>query len=104
MILNLYKHRGYIWRTAWSEVRYRYAGAGLGVIWTFVQPLAMILIFTVIFTRVMPPRGAGGGMKVAYPIWLCAALLPWAAFSDCLTRCTHAFVASAIYLRKLPIP
>jgi ABC-type polysaccharide/polyol phosphate export permease len=102
VIVNLYRHRSYIWRTALSEVRHRYAGAGLGVLWNFVQPLAQILIFTLIFTKVMAARVEGLG--AAYPVWLCAALLPWAAFSECLTRCTGAFVASAQYLRKLPIP
>ncbi|MEX2218036.1 MAG: ABC transporter permease [Phycisphaerales bacterium] len=102
MILNLYKHRGYIWRTAISEVRNRYAGAGLGVVWNFIQPLALIGIFTIVFTGIMPGRGQG--MPVAYPVYLCAALLPWFAFSDCLQRCTNAFVANAAYLRKLPIP
>jgi ABC-type polysaccharide/polyol phosphate export permease len=102
MIVNLYKHRGYIWRTALSEVRNRYAGAGLGVLWNFVQPLALILIFTLIFTKVM--TGNGKGLNAPYTVWLCAALLPWSAFGECLNRCTGAFVANAIYLRKLPIP
>jgi lipopolysaccharide transport system permease protein len=102
VILNLYKHRAYIWRTALAEVRTRYAGAGLGVVWNFLQPLAMILIFTLIFTKMIQAHYPD--LKAPYPVYLCAALLPWAAFSECLTRCTHAFVANAIYLRKLPIP
>lgn len=101
MIINLYKHRGYIWRTAWAEVRTRYAGAGLGMVWNLLQPLAMILIFTLIFTSVMPGRISE---HVAYPIYLCSGLLPWMAFAECINRGTHAFIHNAIYLRKLPIP
>lgn len=101
MILNLYKHRGYIWRAAWSDVRNRYAGAGLGIVWNVLQPLSMILIFTVIFTSVMPQTAQLGA---PYPVYLCSALLPWSAFSECINRGTHAFIANAIYLRKLPIP
>lgn len=101
MIINLYKHRGYIWRTAWSEVRTRYAGAGLGAVWNLLQPLAMILIFTVIFTSVMP-RSAELGAP--YPVYLCSALLPWSAFAECINRGTQSFITNAIYLRKLPIP
>src|SRR5438309_975726 len=99
MILNLYKHRGYIWRTAWSEVRTRYAGAGLGAVWNLLQPLAMILIFTVIFTEVFQHKS-----DVPYPVLLCSGLLPWSAFSECVNRGTHSFIQNAIYLRKLPIP
>lgn len=101
MIAGLYAHRGYIWRAAWSDVRFRYAGAGLGTLWNVLQPLAMILVFTLVFTKVMRREGISG---VPYPVYLCSALLPWIAFSDCLTRCTHAFVSHAIYLRKLPVP
>jgi lipopolysaccharide transport system permease protein len=101
VIINLYKHRGYIWRTALAEVRHRYAGAGLGVVWNILQPLAMIVIFTVIFTQLLDRQATSG---TAYPIFLCAALLPWSAFSDCVNRGTFAFVSHAIYLRKLPIP
>jgi ABC-type polysaccharide/polyol phosphate export permease len=101
MITSLYEHRGYIWRTAWSDVRNRYAGAGLGVVWNLLQPLSMILIFTVIFTRVMPQAAQLGA---PYPVYLCSALLPWSAFAECINRGTNAFIVNAIYLRKLPIP
>jgi len=106
VIVNLYRHRGYIWRTAWSEVRTRYAGAGLGFLWNIIQPLAMILIFTIVFTGIMRSRSIvlPGGGTVHYTVYLCAAMLPWGAFGECITRGTLAFVNHAIYLRKLPIP
>ncbi len=106
VVINLYRHRGYIWRTAWSEVRTRYAGAGLGFLWNVIQPLAMILIFTVVFTSIMRSRSISlpDGRAVHYTIYLCAAMLPWGAFGECITRGTQAFVSNAIYLRKLPIP
>ncbi len=104
MLIDLYKHRGYIWRTAYAELRHKYAGAGFGAVWTVIQPLAQILIFTVIFTQVFK-RTAGEAMgSVPYPVYLCSALLPWAAFAECINRGTHSFVSHAIYLRKLPIP
>jgi lipopolysaccharide transport system permease protein len=101
VIINLYKHRGYIWRTALAETRHRYAGAGLGVVWNLLQPLAMIIIFSVIFTHILPRESRDG---IAYPIFLCSALLPWMAFAECINRGTAAFVTHSIYLRKLPIP
>jgi len=101
MIINLYKHRGYIWRTAISDVRNRYAGAGLGAVWNLIQPLAMIIVFTVIFTSILATRTS---LKVHYTVYLCSALLPWTAFAECIGRGTQSFVTNAIYLRKLPIP
>jgi lipopolysaccharide transport system permease protein len=101
VIINLYRHRSYIWRTALAEVRNRYAGSGMGAVWNIVQPLSMILIFTVIFTQVFPRTAED---NVSYPVYLCSALLPWTAFVECMNRGTQSFVHNAIYLRKLPIP
>lgn len=104
MIVNLYRHRGYIWRTAWADMRNRYVGSAMGFVWNILQPLSLILIFTLVFTNVFPDRSAALGVPGGYTIYLCAALLPWLAFADCVNRGTHAFVLNATYLRKLPIP
>lgn len=101
MIVNLYKHRGYIWRTGVAEVRHHYAGSAFGVLWNILQPLCMILVLTVIFTTVFQRQAPEG---VPYVVFLCSALLPWTAFGECLTRGTQSFIANAAYLRKLPIP
>lgn len=101
MIADLVTHRGYIWRTAWLDVRNRYAGAGLGAVWNILQPLAMILVFTLVFTQLMT---GGKDLGAPYPVYLCSALLPWQGFADCITRGTHSFISNAAYLRRLPIP
>lgn len=101
MIINLYRHRSYIWRTALTDVRNRYAGSGLGPAWNILQPLALILIFTLVFSTLMRREAMLG---VHYTVYLCSALLPWTAFGECLNRSTQSFVHNAIYLRKLPIP
>lgn len=104
MIINLYKHRGYILRSALADVRNRYAGSAAGVLWNILQPLALILVFTLIFTRVMTGRSSPIDGTGGYVLYLCSAMLPWTAFSECINRGTHAFTANSIYLRKLPIP
>lgn len=97
MIINLYRHRGYIWRTAWSDVRHRHVGSAMGVVWNILQPLSMIVVFAIIFSEVFQRRDN-------YVLYLCSAALPWAGFSECVSRGTNAFTANAMYLRKLPIP
>jgi lipopolysaccharide transport system permease protein len=98
---SLVQHRSYIWSTALADLRTRYVGSGLGIAWNVVQPLAQILIFTMIFGTIMHREQEGGP---PYALYLCAALLPWNAFAECLTRSTHSLVSHAMYLRKLPIP
>ncbi len=99
-VASLYRHRGYIGRNAWAELRHRYAGSIGGALWAILQPLLMIAVFTVVFTRIMQRSDA----DVPYVVYLCSALLPWYAFAECVTRATHTLVAHAQYLRKVPIP
>lgn len=105
MILSLYRHRGYIWRNALGEVRHRYAGSSMGLAWNVLQPLALILMFSIVFGQIMTGRGQFlGDMAGGYTVYLCSALLPWMAFSECVVRGTTTLVSHASFLRKLPLP
>ncbi|MCA9299752.1 MAG: ABC transporter permease [Phycisphaerales bacterium] len=104
MIINLYRHRRYILTTAWADLRTRYAGSVMGVVWNVAQPLALILTFSIVFSTIMKGERGIGAAKVPFPLYLCSGLLPWLAFSECVSQGTASFVANAPYLRKLPIP
>lgn len=103
MLRTLIRHRAYIARAAWTDVRRRYAGSAIGIAWNVLQPLALIAIFTIVFTEVVTGR-ADHGTPGGYPVYLCSLLLPWIAFSEAVGRGTRSLVENAVYLRKLPIP
>src|SRR5262249_45429194 len=46
----------------------------------------------------------GARLGAGFALYLCAGLLPWAAFSECIVRGANAFIENAPYLKKLPIP
>lgn len=100
-MLELWPHARYIWRTALSDVRHRYAGASAGVLWNILQPLSMILVYSIVFATIMGREGSG---DAPYVVYLCSAMLPWLAFSETVSRGSNAIRANAQYLRKLPIP
>ena len=102
----LLTHRRYVWQGAVAELRHRYAGTGLGVVWNVLHPLALIAVYSVVFTTLMKGRvpGHADNERYAYVLYLCSGLLPWLAFAECLTRGCNAFTENATYLRKLPIP
>ena len=108
MLPSLYQYRRLIWQSAVADLRHRYAGTGLGVFWNVVHPLALIAVFSLVFTNLM--RGlldrpiAGVDPRYHFLLYLCSGLLPWLAFSECVTRGTSAFAENAAYLKKLPIP
>jgi ABC-type polysaccharide/polyol phosphate export permease len=100
---SLWSYRSWIWHAALSDFTYRYAGSGLGVLWNVVTPLAMLVVYAVVFTEFAGQR-FGTGSASAYVLYLSSGFLPWAAFADCLFRTTNAFVAGAPYLKKMAVP
>lgn len=102
---TLYRYRSFIWQHALADLRHRYAGTGMGVIWNVVHPLSLIAVYSVIFGLIygnMAIEGlpAHGG----FAIYLCAGFFPWMAFSDSINRGATAFSGNAAYLKKLPVP
>src|SRR3954462_9223136 len=109
MLPSLYHYRGLIWRNAVADLRHRYAGTGLGLFWNVVHPLALIGVYSLVFTGIFKGQllerpVPGVGKQFYFLLYLCAGLLPWLAFSECVTRGTNAFAENAAYLKKLPIP
>ena len=105
MVKGLLAYRRFIVQGALAELRHRYAGTGLGVVWNVIHPLALIAVYSIVFTALMRGRVPGEvGGRFGYVLYLCSGLLPWLAFAECLTRAANAFTENATYLRKLPIP
>jgi len=110
MIHGLYRYRSFIWSNALAELRHRYAGTNLGVVWNVLHPLALIAVYAVVFTQVFSEGGRlsvavpGVGHNLTFLLYLTSALLPWLAFAECVQRGCNAFSDNAPYLKKLPIP
>jgi lipopolysaccharide transport system permease protein len=76
----------------------------LGAAWTVINPLAMILVYTVIFAEVMRTRLPGVENTFAYSIYICAGLLTWGLFAEITGRAQNVFLENANLLKKLSFP
>jgi lipopolysaccharide transport system permease protein len=103
MLSRLYAYRSYIWRNAWTAFRHRYAGTGAGIFWNIINPLVEVLVYTVVFSRLISLR-SNGTRDITYILYLCTGLFPWLSFAEALTRGTNSILSSKTYLRHLPIP
>ncbi|MGC4009665.1 MAG: ABC transporter permease [Pseudomonas sp.] len=99
-----WQYRGFIAGSVRREFESRYRGSLLGAAWTILNPLAMILVYTVIFSEVMRARLPGVDDKMAYSVFLCAGLLTWGLFSEVVSRCLNMFLENANLLKKLSFP
>lgn len=101
---RLWAYRGFIFATVGREFSLRYRNSILGVVWVVVNPLAMILVYTLIFSRIMQARLPGVDSPFAYSIFLMAGLLPWGLFVDMVSRGPNLFLEQANLLKKMQLP
>lgn len=100
VIHNCYQHRRYIWDNAWLDLRYRYAGTGIGVFWNVLHPVVEIAVYTVVFSLLFANRAHG----FPYRLYVTTGILLWSAFTATLQRGSNAFFEYARYLEHLDIP
>ena len=82
------------------RVKVRYKQSRLGLLWAVIQPLAMMLVFTLMFTFL---RTAPSG-QVPYALFAYSALIPWTMFSSALTNACTALTSHAALLTKVYFP
>ena len=101
---NAWGVRDYIVASVKRDFVSRYLGTQLGWFWAIAQPLAMILIYTVIFAEIMRPALPGNDRPFAYSIYLCAGMIVWQLFGELMSRSIGIFVNNANLLKKVSLP
>lgn len=81
----------------------RYAGSALGLVWSFLQPLWMLLLFTFVFSTVMKISLAGARTG-HFAIFLFSGLLPWMAVQEGVSRASTAITDNSSLVKKLRFP
>lgn len=85
------------------DIQSRYAGSLLGLLWSFVQPLWLLLLYTFVFSTVMKiaPVGVRTGSFAAF---LFSGLLPWMAIQEGVLRASTSVTDNATLVKKLRFP
>ena len=98
MLRNLYEYREMVRSLVIRDLRGRYKNSALGFLWTFLNPLFQLIIYTIVFTVIMP-------MNIdQYYIHLFVALVPWIFFSSCLTGGARAILDQQDLIKKIYFP
>ena len=101
---EIWQFRGLVRALTMSDLRGRYTGAFLGPAWLILQPLAMVIVYTVIFSQVMKARLPGVSGEYAYSQFLCGGLMAWSFFTDIITRGKNIFVEHSNLIKKTSFP
>lgn len=84
----------------WRDLRVRYADTALGVSWVIVQPVLLLLVFHIVFGRIVSVPSDG----VPYPVFAFTALLPWTYISQAMSRSGVSLLTDAQLIRKVYFP
>jgi lipopolysaccharide transport system permease protein len=97
---ELWRYRELLFFLAWRDVKVRYKQTVLGAAWAVLQPVATMIVFSVVLGRVARAPDA----TVPYPLFVFAGLLPWLFFSGSLTAAGQSVIGSQNLVTKVWFP
>ena len=97
---DIWAYRELLFFLTWRDVKVRYKQTALGAAWAILQPLFMMIIFTIFFGRLAGVASAG----IPYPLFALAGLVPWTFFSNAITASGNSLVGSANLITKVYFP
>jgi lipopolysaccharide transport system permease protein len=100
----LWAYRSFILGSVKREFQTKYKASILGAAWAVLNPLAMILVYTIVFSQVMQAKLPGVTSAYGYSIYLCAGVLTWGLFAEIVGRGQTVFLDNANLLKKLNFP
>lgn len=97
---ELWDYRELLYSFIIRDIRIRYKQTALGAAWAVIQPLFMMIVFTLAFGRLAKIPSEG----LPYPLFSYAALLPWTLFSEGIARSTNSMITNANIMTKVYYP
>ena len=95
---EIYNYRELLKTNIKKEIRGKYKGSWLGVLWTFLNPLFQLVVYTIVFSTIMR-----NGISDYY-LFLFVALIPWMMFGTCLNEGTACIWNQAGLVSKVYFP
>lgn len=100
----VWRHRNLVLELVKREFTGRYQGTFGGILWSLVQPLFMLTVYTIAFGVIMQAKwGFSGGTK-EYALMLFAGLLVFNAFNECLNKAPRLITANPNFVKKVVFP
>ena len=98
LMKEIWNYREMIYSLVRRDIRGRYKGSILGVLWMLVDPLCQLIIYTVVFSFILP-----SGIDKFY-LFLFVALVPWIFFNQCMTGGSTIILANQDMIKKIYFP
>lgn len=103
---SIFCHRSLIKQFTKREILSRYKGSYLGILWSFVTPIMMLVVYTFVFSVVFNARWGGDTetSKVEFALLLFAGLIIFNIFSEVISRSPSLITSNVNYVKKVVFP
>lgn len=105
MLASLVANRGLIASLVRREVVGRYRGSTLGLLWSILNPVLMLAVYTFVFSEVFKSQWIGGtGSRTEFALVLFAGLMVFNFFAECISRSPSLILGNANFVKKVVFP
>lgn len=103
LLTHLVSDRKLIWNLAKNDIKKKFAGSYLGVVWAFVQPVITILLYWFVFEKGLNSKATDlrTGIEIPFVLWLMAGLVPWFYFQEAMNGGTGVLVEYSYLVKKV---
>lgn len=98
LVRDAYRYRELIWALAMKELTVRYKRSALGFLWALLNPLLLMVVYTVVFSTIMITK------IEHYAVFLLSVLIPWTFFSQSMSYAAESIVGNADLIKKVRVP
>lgn len=95
---EIYNYRELLRTSVKKEIRGKYKGAWLGVLWSYLNPILMLMVYSFVFTNIMKIQIDN------YSMFLFTALIPWTFFITSISQGSLSTVANGSLMKKVYFP
>lgn len=99
-LAELWSYRELLYFLTWRDVKVRYKQTLLGAAWAILQPIFMMIVFTLFFGRLAGVESKG----IPYSLFALAGLVPWTFFANAITTSGNSLVGSSNLITKVYFP
>jgi ABC-type polysaccharide/polyol phosphate export permease len=103
-VATLYRQRWLIGYFVQRDLVYTYKGSYLGIFWSFVHPLFMIVLYTFVFSAILQIRFTDSGSPLNFGLYVYCGLIPYLAFSEAIQGALSTIRANATLVQKVVFP
>ncbi len=101
---NLFRYRQLIVVLVSRELKAKYRGTVLGFFWSFMNPILLVTVYSIVFGLIFQPKYAEMEKQIYYSIFFFSGILPWTWFSSSILESSNVLIAHGALIKKINFP